>query len=85
MKQIQTIELVNNSLISAIDKIHPEDGDTLVIKFRMNNEGDPVIDLQAAARVFNWIEDHIKMNYNNVKCIGTFDVFDIERAETTDG
>ena len=69
MKQIQTIELVNNSLISAIDRIHPEDGDTLVIKFRMNNEGEPAIDLYAAERVFRWIEDHIKMNYNNVKCI----------------
>ena len=84
MKQIQTIELVNNSLISAIDRIHPEDGDTLVIKFRMN-EGEPAIDLQNADKIFKWIENHIKINYNNVKCIGTFDCFDIEGAETTDG
>ena len=84
MKQIETIELVNNSLISAIDKLHPEDGDTLIIKFRMN-EGEPAIDLQNADKIFKWIENHIKINYNNVKCIGTFDCFDIEKAETTDG
>ena len=84
MKQIETIELVNNSLISAIDKLHPEDGDTLIIKFRMN-EGEPAIDLQNADKIFKWIENHIKINYNNVKCIGTFDCFDIEGAETTDG
>ena len=84
MKQIETIELINNSLISAIDKLHPEDGDTLVIKFRMN-EGEPAIDLQNADKIFKWIENHIKINYNNVKCIGTFDCFDIEGAETTDG
>ena len=77
MKQIETIELVNNSLISAIDKLHPEDGDTLIIKFRMN-EGEPAIDLQNADKIFKWIENHIKINYNNVKCIGTFDCFDIE-------
>ena len=85
MKQIETIELVNNSLISAIDKIHPEEGDTLIIKFRMNNEGDPVIDLQTADRVFIWIKNHIRRNYDNVKCIGAFDCFNIEGAETTDG
>lgn len=84
MKQIETIELVNNSLISAIDKLHPEDGDTLIIKFRMN-EGEPAIDLQNADKIFKWIENHIKINYNNVKCIGTFDCFDIEGVETTDG
>lgn len=40
MEQIETIKLVNNSIISAIDKLHPESGDLLTFYLRTDENGD---------------------------------------------
>jgi len=40
MPLVESINLVNNSVISAIDKLHPQDGDTLVFYLRTDENGD---------------------------------------------
>jgi hypothetical protein len=40
MEQIESIKLVNNSVISAIDKLNVKDGDTLIFYIRTDENGD---------------------------------------------
>ena len=62
--QIETISLVNNSIISAIDKIHPQKDDTLIFYLRTDENGDICTSLDECQRVFEFVQNNLKQNYD---------------------
>ena len=40
MKKITTVTLTDDNIFSAVDKIHPEEGDLLLFYLRTNDDGD---------------------------------------------
>lgn len=48
MPLIESINLVNNSVISAIDKLHPQDGDMLVFYLRTDENGNTSVSFDEA-------------------------------------
>lgn len=54
MKKITTVTMTDNNIISAVDKIHPEDGDFLLFYVKTDDAGVPVSgwnEVETAARV----------------------------------
>ena len=62
--QIETISLVNNSIISAIDKIHPQKDDTLIFYLRTDENGHICTPLDECQRIFDLVQDILKRNYD---------------------
>ena len=69
MEQIETIELVNNSIVSAIDKIHPAAGDMLIFRIRVNEQGDPASPHDMIKFMYDFTEKFLQQNYDNVKVL----------------
>ena len=67
MEQIESIKLVNNSVISAIDKLNVKDGDTLVFYIRTDENGDYAVPIDVCMNCHNFIQKFLNENYNNVK------------------
>lgn len=67
MEQIETIKLVNNSIISAIDKLDVKDGDTLIFYIRTGENGDFAVSFDECQRCADLIQKFLNQNYNNVK------------------
>ena len=66
MEQFETISLVNNSIISAVDKLHPQDGDMLIFYLRTNENGDIKIPFDEVEKCGEFIQKFLNQNYNNV-------------------
>lgn len=69
MEQIESISLVNNSIISAIDKLNIKDGDTLIFHIRLNENGDYLVSTETLQICYEFIQGFLNLNYNNVKFI----------------
>lgn len=69
MEQIETIKLVNNSVISAIDKLNVKDGDKLIFYIRLNENGDYLVSFDECKKCHDFIQKFLNENYNNVKFI----------------
>lgn len=67
MEQIESIKLVNNSVVSAIDKLNVKDGDTLIFYIRMDENGDYAAPADVCMNCCVFIQRFLKENYNNVK------------------
>ena len=65
--KIETIALVNNSIISAIDKLDVKDGDTLVFYMRTDENGDIIPPIDQVQKCHGFIQKFLNQNYNNVK------------------
>ena len=86
MKQIETISLVNNSIISAIDKLNVTDGDTLVFYIRTDENGNIIPAMDVCQKCQNFIQKFLNQNYNNVKFVMVPDnIHAIVTEITTDG
>ena len=84
MQKIETIKLVNNSVISAIDKLNIKDKDILFISYRIDDNGDMPITYDQAIKLFNFIKDHVNRNYKDVDALllpSAIKVFDIEEKQ----
>lgn len=86
MQKIETIKLVNNSIISAIDKLHPESGDLLTFYLRTDENGDIKIPFDEVQHCGEFIQKFLNQNYNNVKFIMIpdgirYDNGDVRRAD----
>lgn len=66
MKQIETIKLVNNSIISAIDKLNVADGDNLIFYIRTDENGDPKMSFDKIKKCHDFIQNFLNQNFNNV-------------------
>lgn len=67
MPLIESINLVNNSVISAIDKLHPQDGDLLLFYLRTDENGNTSVSLDEAQYYAKFIQKFLNQNFNNVK------------------
>lgn len=67
MPLIETISLINNSVISAIDKLNVKDGDTLVFYVKTDENGDYLIPADEIQKFYNFIQKFLNQNFNNVK------------------
>ena len=67
MEQIETIKLVNNSVISAIDKLHPKSGDLLTFYLRTDENGDIKAPFDEVLHCIKFIQKFLNQNYDNVK------------------
>ena len=62
--QIETISLVNNSIISAIDKIHPQKDDTLIFYVRTDENNNLCVPYDECDRLQKWIQNFLKQIYD---------------------
>ena len=70
MQKIETIKLVNNSIISAIDKLNVKDGDKLIFYIKLDeNTGAYKMPYEAVYRTQEFIKDFLNLNYKNVDFI----------------
>lgn len=67
MEQIESIKLVNNSVVSAIDKLNVKDGDTLIFYIRTDENGDYAVPADVCMNCCDFIQKFLNENYNNVK------------------
>ena len=67
MPLIETISLINNSVISAIDKLNVKDGDTLVFYIRTDENGDYMVSADELQKFHSFIQKFLNQNFNNVK------------------
>ena len=67
MPLVESINLVNNSVISAIDKLHPQDGDMLVFYLRTDENGDIRVPFDEVQHYAKFIQKFLNQNFNNVK------------------
>lgn len=63
--QIETISLVNNSIISAIDKIHPQKDDTLIFYIKTDENGSILIPIDECDRLYKWVQNLLRQNYDD--------------------
>lgn len=69
MKQIETINLVNNSIISAIDKLNVKDGDKLIFRIRLDENGDYLLTYDKLQETYDFIQNFLNLNYKDVDFI----------------
>lgn len=81
--KIETIALVNNSIISAIDKLEVKDGDTLVFHMRTDENGDIIPAVDVCQKCYDFIKNFLNLNYNNVKFMMIPDNIQAVVTETT--
>jgi len=55
MPLVERINLVDNSVISAIDRLNVKDGDTLVFYIKMDENGDYLIPVDKCQKFYNFI------------------------------
>lgn len=67
MPLVESINLVNNSVISAIDKLHLQDGDMLVFYLRTDENGDIRVPFDEVQYYAKFIQKFLNQNFNNVK------------------
>lgn len=67
MELVESISLINNSIISAVDKLHPQDGDMLVFYLRTDENGDIKTPFDEVQHCTQFIQKFLNQNYNNVK------------------
>ena len=65
--KIETIALVNNSIISAIDRLDVKDGDTLIFYLRTDENGEIISPIDQVLQYKNFIQKFLNQNYNNIK------------------
>lgn len=66
MEQVETVTLINNSMISAIDKLKVADGDNLIFYFRTDGNGNPRMPLDEIKKCYDFIQNFLNQNFNNV-------------------
>lgn len=81
MEQIESIKLVNNSVISAIDKLNPESGDLLTFYLRTDENGDIKTPFDEVQHYAKFIQKFLNENYNNVKFIMIPDVIRYDNGD----
>lgn len=69
MPLVERINLVDNSVISAIDRLNVKDGDTLVFYIKMDENGDYLIPVDKCQKFYNFIQKFVNQNFNNVKLL----------------
>ena len=69
MKQIETINLVNNSIISAIDKLNVKDGDRLIFRIRLDENGNYLLSCDKLQEAYDFIQNFLNLNYKGVDFI----------------
>lgn len=69
MPLVESINLVNNSVISAIDRLNVKDGDTLVFYIKTDENGDYIIPVSEIQKFYNFIQKFVIQNFNNVKLL----------------
>ena len=69
MPLVESINLVNNSVISAIDRLNVKDGDTLVFYIKTDENGDYLIPTNEIQKFYNFIQKFVNQNFNNVKLL----------------
>ena len=67
MPLVESINLVNNSVISAIDRLNVKDGDTLIFYIRIDENGRFVIPDEELLQIHDFIQKFLNQNFNNVK------------------
>lgn len=66
MPLIETISLVNNSVISAIDKLNVKDGDDLIFYIRTDENGDFLMPASEIQKFHDFIQKFLNQNFNDV-------------------
>ena len=66
MSLIESINLVNNSVISAIDKLNVKDGDDLIFYIKTDEEGNFLVPASEIQKFHDFIQKFLNQNFNNV-------------------
>lgn len=69
MQKIETINLVNNSIISAIDKLNVKDGDKLIFRIRLDENGDYLVSAEELQICYDFVQNFLNLNYKDVDFI----------------
>lgn len=69
MQKIETIKLVNNSIISAIDKLNVKDGDKLIFRIRLDENGGYLVPADQVQECYDFIYNFLNLNYKNIDFI----------------
>lgn len=69
MELVESINLVNNSVISAIDKLNVKDGDKLIFRIRLNENGEYLVSAETLQICYEFIQNFLNLNYKNVDFI----------------
>lgn len=84
MELVESINLINNSIISAIDKLHPESGDLLTFYLRTDENGDIKVPFDEVQHCAEFIQKFLNQNYNNVKFMIIPDGIRYDNGDTRD-
>lgn len=69
MELVESINLVNNSIISAIDKLNVKDGDKLIFRIRLDENGDYLVTAEELQICYEFIQHFLNFNYKDVDFI----------------
>ena len=69
MELVESINLVNNSVISAIDKLNVKDGDKLIFRIRLGENGDYLVPTDKLKICYEFIQNFLNQNYKNIDFI----------------
>ena len=69
MELVESINLVNNSVISAIDKLNVKDGDKLIFRIRLDENGDYLVTAEELEICYEFIQNFLNQNYKDVDFI----------------
>lgn len=69
MELVESINLVNNSIISAIDKLNVKDGDKLIFRIRLDENGDYLVTAEELEICYEFIQHFLNFNYKDVDFI----------------
>lgn len=69
MELVESINLVNNSVISAIDKLNVKDGDKLIFRIRLDENGDYLVTVEELQICYEFIQNFLNLNYKDVDFI----------------
>lgn len=75
MELVESINLVNNSVISAIDKLNVKDGDKLIFHIRLSENGEYLVSAETLQICYEFIQNFLNLNYKNVDFIMVPDGF----------
>ena len=66
MPLVESISLINNSAISAIDKLNVKDGDDLIFYIRTDENGDFLVPFDEIQKFHDFIQRFLNQNFNDV-------------------
>ena len=69
MELVESIDLVNNSIISAIDKLNVKDGDKLIFYIKLDENGDYKMPYEEVQRTYEFIKNFFNLNYKDVSFV----------------